>query len=302
MILFEKTYQIIQVNQSNVNDIKEMLNDLLEYYPNIFNWLNRKLNNNIILNDFRISILKSKSVSIGIIITQNKKNYVKVSTLYIKKPYRNQGYGTYFFKTELEYWERRKKHRFLITVSEKALKLCPYFRYFLNKFKFRESTILIDYYLKGENELIFIRESLQHSRPILISIKPKYVELIKNKRKSVEIRKKILKQVSKGLKVYIYESSPSKMIVGYFFIDKILCGNPKKLWETLGLKIAISKQEFNKYCHNRETIFGIYINHLHLFNKGIDIKYLKEKINNWYPPQNMCYCSNQLNNLLEEIN
>jgi len=108
--------------------------------------------------------------------------------------------------------------------------------------------------------------------------------------------------MGKGIKVYIYESSPTRKIIGYFIIEKISCGIPKKLWEKNKIKIAISKQEFNKYCEKHDKIYGIHIEALHLYNKGIEIDYLKNKISKWYPPQNMSYCSNQLHSLLEEIN
>ena len=303
MKLILKSIQIIQVGDLYIDDIKKILNELLKYYPDIFEWLKRKLNSRSInSHSFRISLLKYNLLTIGIIITQNKKKYVKVSTLYIKRPYRNRGYGTFFLKRELEHWEMRNKHRFIITVSEKVLESWPQFRYFLRKFKFNEGTIILDYYLKGENEIIFIRENLSISRPIIISIKPEFAKLIKNKEKIVEIRKQILKEMGKGIKVYIYESSPTRKIIGYFFIEKISCGTPKKLWEKSKIKIAISKQEFNKYCETHDKIYGIYIEALHLYNKGIEIDYLKKKISKWYPPQNMSYCSNQLHSLLEEIN
>ncbi len=303
MKLIVTPIQIIQVGDLYIDDVKEILNELLKYYPNIFEWLKRKLNSRSINSrSFRISLLKYNFITVGIIITQNKKKYVKVSTLYIKNHYRNRGYGTFFLQKELDHWEVRNKHRFLITVSEKALGYWPQFRYFLRKFKFNESTIILDCYLKGENEIVFIRENLSISRPIIISIKPEYAKLIKNKEKIVEIRKQILKEMSKGIKVYIYESSPTRKIIGYFFIEKISCGSPKKLWEESKIKIAISKQEFNKYCENHDKIYGIYIEALHLYNKGIDSDYLKKKISKWYPPQNMCYCLNQLHNILEEKN
>jgi len=149
MKLILKSIQIIQVGDLYIDDIKKILNELLKYYPDIFEWLKRKLNSRSInSHSFRISLLKYNLLTIGIIITQNKKKYVKVSTLYIKRPYRNRGYGTFFLKRELEHWEMRNKHRFIITVSEKVLESWPQFRYFLRKFKFNEGTIILDYYLK----------------------------------------------------------------------------------------------------------------------------------------------------------
>ena len=79
---------------------------------------------------------------------------------------------------------------------------------------------------------------------VLLSIKPKYCERIKEGNKKYEFRKVIFKkEISK---VYIYSSSPVKKIIGSFEIGSILDGTPQWLWEKCNGSSGLSESEFFK--------------------------------------------------------
>ncbi len=285
-----------------INDIYQLFEELVDFYPNIFDWFKKKTRErNAKLNNLRILLVNSPSKPIGIIITQNKKDYVKISTLYIKQKYRNQGIGSYIMKNELNYWQNLRKKRFLITVSDKALDKCAYFGYFLEKFNFIETTTLLDHYINGVSEIIFIREALSSPRPIIMSIKPQYSKLIRNRKKNIEIRKKILKHINRNSRIYIYESSPSKAIIGFLEIDRIIHSAPQKIWDQNKREIGISEKQFSNYCQNHKKVYGLFIRNIKIFDYLLKLNYLRQKLDNWNPPQNMNYCSNQLINLLENL-
>jgi type I restriction enzyme S subunit len=68
---------------------------------------------------------------------------------------------------------------------------------------------------------------------VLLSIKPKYVELIKAGFKKYEFRRKISKKFD-GSKVYIYSTSPIKKIIGVFdvknYVDPPQSGMLVEFW------------------------------------------------------------------------
>ncbi len=92
---------------------------------------------------------------------------------------------------------------------------------------------------------------------VMLSIKPKYAEKILTGHKKFEFRKKIWKRERNIKKVYIYATSPVKKILGFFTINTILKGNPKKLWEICREFAGISESEFFKYFDGHLQSYAI---------------------------------------------
>ena len=66
---------------------------------------------------------------------------------------------------------------------------------------------------------------------VLLSIKPKYVKEIQMGNKLYEFRKSIFKQETD--EIFVYESSPTKQIVGKIYIDDIIEDTPQELTITI---------------------------------------------------------------------
>ena len=64
---------------------------------------------------------------------------------------------------------------------------------------------------------------------VLLSIKPKYVKEIKKRSKLFEFRKQIFKQFTD--EIWVYESAPTKRIVGKIIVSDIIKDSPKNLWK-----------------------------------------------------------------------
>ena len=92
---------------------------------------------------------------------------------------------------------------------------------------------------------------------ILLSIKPEFSKKIFNGEKQFEFRKVIPKNHIE--KVFIYESSPSKLIVGWFTIKRILSGPPATIWKICNHASGIDEEYFFAYCRNKELIYAIEI-------------------------------------------
>ncbi len=123
---------------------------------------------------------------------------------------------------------------------------------------------------------------------VLLSIKPKYVEEIKNGNKKYEFRKSLCnkKNFHKIEKIYIYSSSPVKKIVARFIIRVILEDHPEILWEKCKDVSGIDKVEFFNYFRDKDKGLALEISDLKFFKKPIDPKSIFPDFN---APQSFCY-------------
>jgi len=94
---------------------------------------------------------------------------------------------------------------------------------------------------------------------VILSIKPKYCEEIKNGNKRYEFRKKIFREKDNVDFVFMYATYPVKKIVGAFTIESIIEDDPKKLWERFKDLSGIEKERFFEYFGDSKKGYAIKI-------------------------------------------
>lgn len=104
---------------------------------------------------------------------------------------------------------------------------------------------------------------------VLMSIKPKFVKQIFEGIKLFELRKKIFRREVKT--IIIYESSPTKKIVGEFIIDKIIRDTPQKIYLDYSEKLGISKKEYFEYFRNINVAYAIKIKKVIKYEKELTL-------------------------------
>src|SRR4030043_706637 len=124
---------------------------------------------------------------------------------------------------------------------------------------------------------------------VLLSIKPKYAELIKSGLKKYEFRRKIFKKTG-GCKVYIYATSPVKKITGVFDASTIYQGSPYRIWDMFGPYSGISEEEFFRYFKDCGIAYAIEIRQLVIFEEPRDPSDYFFEFN---PPQSYRYFNPQ---------
>lgn len=102
-----------------------------------------------------------------------------------------------------------------------------------------------------------------------MSIKPKFVKQILAGTKLFELRKRNFKLEVKT--VIIYESSPTKKIVGEFIIDKIIRDTPQKIYLDYSEKLGISKKEYFEYFRNINVAYAIKIKKVIKYEKELTL-------------------------------
>ncbi len=125
-------------------------------------------------------------------------------------------------------------------------------------------------------------------RMLLISIKPRYAELIFAGKKTIELRR-ICPKVNNGDLVLVYISSPVKAIYGGFKVDSVINEPPEKLWEKVGICSGINKDEFDAYFKNADIGYGITFNEVWSLPHPIKLESIKLEWPEFRPPQSYWY-------------
>ncbi len=102
----------------------------------------------------------------------------------------------------------------------------------------------------------------------LLSIKPQFAEKIFSGEKQYEYRKTIFKK--KVEKVMVYSTMPIGKIVGEFFIDDILAGNPDDIWDQTNQSGGVNKHFYEQYFRGKEKGYAIKIGKLKLYDEPVD--------------------------------
>ena len=119
---------------------------------------------------------------------------------------------------------------------------------------------------------------------VLLSIKPKYAELILSGEKKYEFRRTIFIN-TKVKKVLIYASSPVSKVVGEFEIEGILSISVSELWLATMEHAGIDKEYFENYFSGKEIGHAIKVKKPKRYSK---YKKLQE-FNVKRPPQSFAY-------------
>ena len=120
---------------------------------------------------------------------------------------------------------------------------------------------------------------------ILLSIKPEYTKKIFSGEKKYEFRRQRPNSIIEM--ALIYESrAPSKNIVGWFTVKRILSGSPKEIWEKCKNSGGIERKKYFAYCNGRKVIYALEIDSILQFKTPINPF---DICSDFRPPQNFSY-------------
>lgn len=125
---------------------------------------------------------------------------------------------------------------------------------------------------------------------VLLSIKPQFSRLIFSGKKKYEYRKIIFNNPD-VCKIVVYESSPTKMIVGELEIETVLNDTPREIWNKTKKYSGIDSHFFFTYFSGRQFGYAIKIRSARLYQEPIDPNHI---ISNFYAPQSFMYFNHDL--------
>ena len=135
---------------------------------------------------------------------------------------------------------------------------------------------------------LFPESSEQPSgKAVLLSIKPKYAELILAGTKRVELRRS-WPSGDIGVMV-LYSSAPTQKLVGIAFIDRVEECDFESLWRLAdACGGGVTYDELKVYVEGKRTAFGVMIDRVRVAEKEVDPK---ELFPDFTPPQSFLYLS-----------
>jgi len=119
---------------------------------------------------------------------------------------------------------------------------------------------------------------------ILIAIKPKYANLILNRKKKVEVRRRG-SSIQPGDRLVIYSSSPEKKVVGTCEVRDVIVETPVELFRRLGSGTCLTKGEFETYLEGTSRGVGIGVKRVRRFAKPIGLSTLRQELGGFSVPQ-----------------
>jgi predicted transcriptional regulator len=131
---------------------------------------------------------------------------------------------------------------------------------------------------------------------IVLSIKPKFTNLILDGSKTIEMRTKIGKKFVSGASVIIYSSSPVKAIVATAKIHRIQHLTANEVNQNHLKKIHISREFFTQYMENRKNCYLIEFSDINKLKQPISLAELKKL--NFTAPQSFCYTYGDIEELV----
>lgn len=105
---------------------------------------------------------------------------------------------------------------------------------------------------------------------VLLSVKPRFSELIFAGVKRFEFRRCIFKRMVS--EVVVYASAPSQKIIGEFSIKRIITASPKELWHKCHDGAGISRAYFFSYFRGKRIAHAIEIENPIKYREPLDIK------------------------------
>jgi len=123
---------------------------------------------------------------------------------------------------------------------------------------------------------------------VLMSIRPKYANLIFSGLKTHELRRKI-PNVSSGDVIVVYSSSPEKRMKGIVRVKKVITLSKSNLWDLVAKSSGVSKAEFYEYFKGLSEANAIELEVEKELENGADLEAMRCRVNGFRPPQNYSY-------------
>lgn len=102
-------------------------------------------------------------------------------------------------------------------------------------------------------------------KKLLISVKPIYCEAILLGRKKYEYRTKVAVKVVSSM--LLYETAPTKVVVGEVKILGVLSGTPSEIWNKTKEGGGITKKAFFSYFKHRKVAYAYVLGKAQMFRE-----------------------------------
>ncbi len=125
-------------------------------------------------------------------------------------------------------------------------------------------------------------------QPVLLSLKPLYADLIFERQKTAELRRRIASYMQ-NRDVYIYVSSPVMELRGGFRVGEVWRGAPEDVWSMVRKRAAVDKRDFDNYFEGKTVAYALEIKEVWKYPKPVNLDTLRGKFSKFTAPQSWRY-------------
>ena len=125
-------------------------------------------------------------------------------------------------------------------------------------------------------------------KPLLLSLRPRYADLVFEGVKKAELRKRPLVQVEGG-EVFVYVTSPVRELRGGFRVGEVWAGTPQEIWEEVSERAGINRDDFDAYYEGRSAAYALEITDVWEFVNPPRLGTLRRQFDNFVVPQSWRY-------------
>jgi predicted transcriptional regulator len=119
---------------------------------------------------------------------------------------------------------------------------------------------------------------------ILISVHVKHVENMLAGRKTVELRRRVIRVIP-GTRVWIYCTHPMAQVLVTATITEIVTASPKDIWDAHGARSGLLRSEFDSYFDRANTACAIMLSDIKRLKAPLTLKKIRENSKRFHPPQ-----------------
>ena len=141
---------------------------------------------------------------------------------------------------------------------------------------------------------------MKTNHAFLISIRPRFADMIFGGSKTVELRR-VCPKVCAGDLALVYVSSPAMELRGSFEVGKIITASPSALWKRIGSKSGVTRAEFFAYFRGKKHAHAIVIKRAWKLDTSICLTTLRQRKRGFRPPQNFHYLNRKGSSLLASL-
>ena len=124
--------------------------------------------------------------------------------------------------------------------------------------------------------------------PLLLSLKPRFADLVFMGKKTVELRRRVASTM-KGREVFIYVSRPERMIRGGFRVTEVWSSDPETVWGEVALRTGVGKAEYDAYYEGCGIAHAFALSDVWAHETPVEIEDVRRALPGFRPPQSWRY-------------
>ena len=128
------------------------------------------------------------------------------------------------------------------------------------------------------------------SQPLLLSLKPRYADLIFRGDKLAELRRRIAPDMDNRA-VYVYVSSPVCALRGGFRVERVWNGTPEDVWDSVRRHVGMDKRDYDAYYSGSRIACALKIADVWEYRRPARLERLRTRFPGFVAPQSWRYAT-----------